>query len=611
MKLPVPRKIELLAPARDAATAIAAIEHGADAVYIGAEAFGARSAATNSVDDIKAVCDVAHNVCARVYVTLNTIIYDHELKKAERLVHMLYDAGVDALIIQDMSLLRMDIPPIALHASTQCDIRTVEKARFLEKVGFSQLVLPREFTLDEIRAIHDNVDIPLEAFVHGALCVSYSGDCQASQLWCGRSANRGECAQVCRMAYDLVDGEGNIVEHDRHLLSLKDMNRSSDLEAMLDAGISSFKIEGRLKDTGYVKNIVTWYRQKLDKIIDTHPDLYIRASAGRVNAAFTPHPSRSFNRGFTNYFLTSPQPADSIASIYTPKSQGEPVGVTTGISGKAITARLDTALANGDGLGYFTPEGKFQGFRLNRIEGNRLFPATKVDIPAATPLYRTSDKAMDDILAHEKTERTLWADMTLTTTPDGIKLDMADETGAQCSVTREYTAQNADKPQDASQHRILSKLGGTLLRLRKLTNDTASPKFIPASILADMRREGVEQLAQLRNKNFIRDMRRQEDVDAKYPSDTLTYHDNVANRLAEEFYREHGVTDITYAAEVRRPDHIHPVVMTTRYCLRRELGKCLRTPEGISLKGPLAICNDALRLQLEFDCRNCQMHIRL
>ncbi|MDE7396533.1 MAG: U32 family peptidase, partial [Muribaculum sp.] len=364
------RPLELLAPARNAEVARQAVLHGADAVYIGAAGFGARAAASNSFDDIKAVVEVAHSYGARVYVTVNTIVYDSELKGVEQMIRELYRVGVDALIVQDLGILRMDIPPIDLHASTQCDIRTHEKARFLESLGFSQLVLPRELSLEEIAAIRSATSVPLEAFVHGALCVSYSGDCQASQLTCGRSANRGECAQICRYAFDLYAGTSDYpVVRGKHLLSLRDLNRSDSLEAMAAAGISSFKIEGRLKDPAYVKNIVALYRRRLDAIIDSHPELYCRASEGITDLKFTPQADRSFNRGFTSYFLNgTPVDNPSMASPDTPKSRGQLVGTVRSVrdSGRIVEASLLHPLANGDGLGYFSPDEGFVGFRINK-----------------------------------------------------------------------------------------------------------------------------------------------------------------------------------------------------------------------------------------------------
>ena len=397
-----PVDIELLAPARDADIAIAAIDHGADAVYMGASHHGARADATNTLDDVGRACDHAHRYGARIYATVNTLVYDNELMEVERLVHDLYRVGVDALIVQDLALLRLDLPPIALHASTQCDLRTPDKARFLEALGFSQLVMARELTLDEVAAIRRVTTVPLEAFVHGALCVSYSGRCAISQVLKGRSANRGECAQLCRLPYDLVDDKGRMIIEGKHLLSLRDMARHDRLEQMMAAGISSFKIEGRLKDVGYVKNVVAFYRRAIDKVIDRYPERYRRASHGTVELAFEPAIEKSFNRGFTHYFLDERKPADgsSMASIDTPKSQGEYLGRVLRCNGNTLTIDTRASLANGDGLSFTNSRGEFTGVRVNRALGNgTVLLREQANISRGTRIYRTADKAFNDLLS--------------------------------------------------------------------------------------------------------------------------------------------------------------------------------------------------------------------
>lgn len=605
-----PRFIELLAPAKDAVTAMEAIKHGADAVYIGASGFGARASACNSVEDIAKVADFAHRYLAKVYVTVNTIIYNNELREVERLIRRLYRAGVDALIVQDMGVLRLDIPPIALHASTQCDIRTPEKARFLQKVGFSQLVLPREFTLDEIRAVRDAVNIPLESFVHGALCVSYSGDCHASVLSTGRSANRGECAQICRLPYDLYDGSGSCLMSGRHLLSLRDMNRSGAIAEMLDAGISSFKIEGRLKGLSYVKNVVAYYNNVLDSIVGSSEGKYARSSVGRVDAGFEPALEKSFNRGFTRYFLDSPSPKHSIASIYTPKSQGEKVGVVRSVKNGRIHARLDCKLANGDGLAFFDKEGVFTGFRLNRLDGDILYPASPVTVEAGAILYRNNDKAFEDILARESAVRSIAVDMVLRTINDGLALELSDERG--CRVTcamRGLEFDAARSPQLESRRALLSKLGGSGYYARSVA-DTCGGIFVPASTLTMLRRRAFAMLDADSTMRYRRELRREENRSARWPfGSELTYHDNVANSLAEDFYRSHGVLRIEPALEVSGSNADSTVVMTTRYCLRRELGACLKHGGAERMKGPLSIKSGSLHFGLEFDCRNCRMKV--
>ena len=603
-----PRKIELLAPARNAEIAIEAIKHGADAVYIGAEGFGARAAAGNPVTDIARLTDFAHRYLARVYVTVNTIIYDRELKDAERLIRRLYNAGVDALIVQDMAVLRMDIPPIALHASTQCDTRTPEQARFLQEVGFSQIVLPRELSLDEIRAMREAVDVPLEAFVHGALCVSYSGDCHASQVLKGRSANRGECAQICRLPYDLYDGSGHCVERGRHLLSLRDMNRSADLLPMLDAGVSSFKIEGRLKDAGYVKNVVSYYDRRIEEIVSRYPDRFCRESAGRAETTFVPALQKSFNRGFTTYFLNGVEP--SIGSIYTPKSQGEMVGSVIKCGDKTIDARLDVPLANGDGLGYFNERREFVGFRLNRVEGSRLFPATKVNVKPGTKLYRNSDKAFDDMLRKESATRTIAVDMVLRVSGRRLLLDITDRRGnAVTSSVEMDNMETAQTDQSEQRKKTLGKLGGTGYRLSAL-EDLAGDIFVPATLLATLRRDTVALLDSANRMRYCRELRRPENREAVYPVETLDYHYNVANSLAADFYRSHGVKEIAPAIEAAPGKVRHPLsVMTTRYCLRRELGACLKKGGAGRLVPPLTLKSGDISLHLDFDCAACRMHV--
>ncbi len=605
------RYLELLAPARNADTAISAILAGADAVYMGASSHGARKDAANSIDDIRRVTDFAHQFNAKVYATVNTIIYDRELRDVERLITDLYHSGTDALIVQDMGILRMDIPPIELHASTQCDIRSVEKARFLAEVGFTRLVLPRELSLREIEEIHSAVpDTELEAFIHGALCVSYSGDCRASFMTGGRSANRGECAQICRLPYTLTDSRGRKFMEDKHLLSLRDLNRSDSLGAMADAGVCSFKIEGRLKEEGYVKNTVAWYSRILDRVVGESGGNYRRLSAGRSNAGFNPSPEKSFNRGFTTYFLSGHAPVKGIASFDTPKATGTPVGKVKRCEGKVIIAELSAQLANGDGLGYFDGEGRFQGFRLNRAEGQRLYPASPRTIAPGTVLYRNRDKEWDDAIASARTTRTISVDMVLRTVgSDRLALELTDECGT--SVTATATVgqlQQALTPQEAPRRQLLGKLGGTIYRVGKII-DLAGGVFIPASALAGLRREAVALLDKARVMTHRFGLRRPENPDAVCQSASLSYRDNVANHLAEEFYRSHGVTEIVPTVEVESPDD-ETLVMTTRYCLRREAGKCLLTPQGRQWPDtPLYLRSGNISLRVEFDCRRCGMRI--
>ncbi len=505
-----PVTLELLAPARNIDTAMAAVMSGADAVYIGPESHGARRAAANSVDDIRRLVEFANPYGARVYATVNTLVYDREIRDVERLVTSLYNVGVDALIVQDMGILRMDIPPIDLHASTQCDIRTPEKARFLADAGFSRLVLPRELSLDEIAGIRDAVpsSIEIEAFIHGALCVSYSGDCRASFMAGGRSANRGECAQICRLPYDLVDINGNVIVEGRHLLSLRDLNRTSAIQDMAAAGVMSFKIEGRLKEESYVRNTVAWYSRIIDRLVSDSDGRYVRLSDGHSRPGFNPAPEKSFNRGFTTYFLTGKAPAKGMASMETPKAVGETVGRVARCTPKVITASLSARLSNGDGLGYFDQAGIFRGFRLNRVEGDRLYPASPQSVAPGTILYRNRDKEWDDEISAARPSRTINVDMCLRCLFDGrISLSLTDERGNMVEKTSAVAVNDvAVTPQEGPRKRILDKLGGTVYRAGSIV-DLAGRLFIPASLLASLRREAVGLLDAARAMTYRRRLR--------------------------------------------------------------------------------------------------------
>lgn len=608
---PLPRPIELLAPARNAEIAVEAIKHGADAVYIGPPSNGARAAAANSIANLAAVTEFAHKYNARVYATVNTIIYDSELKQVERMIRDLYRIGIDAIIVQDMAVLRMDIPPIALHASTQCDIRTPDKARFLEAAGFSQIVPARELTISETAQICAAVSVPVEVFVHGALCVSYSGDCYASLATTGRSANRGECAQLCRLPYTLTDGSGRVLVKDRHLLSLKDLNRSQSLAALLAAGVSSFKIEGRLKDAAYVKNVVAAYRQLLDGIIDSSPELYTRSSSGQCEYTFTPDLNKSFNRGYTSYFTKSEAPTTPMASFASPKWIGEKIGTVRASRQNYIELDTDARLANGDGMGYFDANERFCGFRVNRAEGRRVFPASETFIPVGTSVYRNSDKTWNDAISRPTATRSIAVDMTLRAIPAGIALDIRDSDGCEATACSAGEFQTARTPQQARRREVLEKTGDTCFKVTAV-NDAAGDIFIPASVLTRIRRDAVTALEQTRSIRHRYVYRNFTATNPTLPRGTsLTYRDNVANSLARKFYTEAGAT-VTEAALECDPQSINEgtVVMNTRYCLRRECGKCLRTPEGRKWQGPLTISNENYSFGLDFDCRQCRMLVK-
>ena len=605
-----PTHIELLAPARDADIAIAAIDHGADAVYMGASHHGARADATNTLDDVRRACDHAHRFGARIYATVNTLIYDDELQEVERLVHDLYRIGVDALIVQDLGMLRLDLPPIALHASTQCDLRTPEKARFLEALGFSQLVMARELTLEEITAIREVTTVPLEAFVHGALCVSYSGRCAISQALKGRSANRGECAQLCRLPYDLVDGKGRVLIEGKHLLSLRDMARDDRLEQMMAAGVTSFKIEGRLKDVAYVKNVVAYYRRAIDKVIERQPDRYCTSSFGSVEFTFEPALEKSFNRGFTHYFLDERRPQDglSMASIDTPKSQGEYLGRALRCNGNTLTIDTHATLANGDGLSFTDNHGQFSGARVNRALGRGTVVLREpAAIARGAHIYRTADKAFNDLLEKPSACRTITVDGILRYTGDALALTLTDERGNSVTHTTPCELQDADKPQEDRQKAELAKLGGTIYRLRQA--QVPGNVFIPASILARLRRESIDMLdrAQLITRQV--DKRRQEDKAVPCPVTKLTPADNVANRLAEQLYRDHGAQEILPALEAGTAVTSSTPLMHTRYCIRRQLGACLKGKNATAFPRNLYLKTGNTLLQVTCDCKACEMII--
>ena len=607
-----PAHIELLAPARDADIAIAAIDHGADAVYMGASHHGARADAANTLDDVRRACDHAHRFGARIYATVNTLVYDDELMEVEHLVHDLYHIGVDALIVQDMALLRLDLPPIALHASTQCDLRTPEKARFLEALGFSQLVMARELTLDEIAAIRAVTTVPLEAFVHGALCVSYSGRCAISQALKGRSANRGECAQLCRLPYDLVDGKGRVIVEGKHLLSLRDLAQHDRIEQMMAAGVTSFKIEGRLKDMGYVKNVVAYYRQAIDAVTDKQPERYRRTSFGNVELIFEPALEKSFNRGFTHYFLDKRQPKDgtAIASIDTPKSQGEYLGRALHCSGNRLTIDTRASLANGDGLSFVDNKGQFSGARINRaLGGGTVLLRERADIPHGASIYRTADKAFNDLLAKPSATRTITIKATLRYNDGILSLTLDDERGNRITHSILCELQPAAKPQEKRQIAELAKLGGTIYHMSEahVPGDT----FIPASLLSQLRREAIDLLDRTHRITRPVDKRRPEDKSSTSPVTRLEPADNVANHLAEQLYRDHGVTDIIPALEVGTPVSASTPLMHTRYCLRRQLGACLRSKNATALPRDLYLKTGNTLLKVNCDCRRCEMTITL
>ncbi len=638
----LPHQIELLSPARDADIGIEAVNHGADAIYIGGPSFGARASADNSVADIERLVRHAHRYHSRVFVTLNTILRDDELEPARQLVRQLYNAGVDALIIQDMGLLELDLPPIQLHASTQTDIRTPEKARFLQDAGLSQIVLARELTLPQIAAIHQGlgpVDAPnravLEFFVHGALCVAYSGQCYISHAHTGRSANRGDCSQACRLPYEVKDSQGRIVAHDKHVLSMKDNNQSDNLRALIDAGVRSFKIEGRYKDMGYVKNITAHYRLLLDKILEdsqSSASPLARASSGRSTFTFTPDPDQNFNREFTDYFVQGRQ--EDIGAFDTPKNPGQPIGWVTRMAADCVELETEdpvTELQNGDGLCYLDLQKELVGLQTNRVEkfgpgkdgGTvwRIFPKDPMagfkDLKRGTTVNR--NRSMDWVRTLEKksADRRIGVWMALSDGPAGLKLTLTDEDGHVGHAELAGTWGLAKDPSQATEklREQLARLGDTLFQATDIQVDLSQPWFVPASQLNALRRDAVAELEAARAAAYLRPQRAVPVAPpVTYPEDTLTYLANVFNQKARDFYSKHGVKVIAAAYEAHEEEG-EVSLMITKHCVRFSLSLCPKQAKGVTgVQGtvraePLQLINGKEKLTLRFDCKPCEMHV--
>lgn len=618
-----PHHLELLAPARDADIGIEAIQHGADAVYIGGPSFGARGHADNSVADIARLVRHAHRFHARIFVTLNTILRDDELEAARTLAWQLYEAGVDALIIQDMGLMEVDLPPIQLHASTQTDIRTPEKARFLQDVGLNQIVLARELTLEKIAAIRAQTDCTLEFFIHGALCVAYSGQCYISEAHTGRSANRGDCSQACRLPYQVTDTHGRIVAHDKHVLSMKDNNQSGNLNALIDAGIRSFKIEGRYKDMGYVKNITAHYRTLLDEIIEARPE-FARAASGRCTFTFAPDPNQNFNRGSTDYFVTGRK--DDIGAFDTPKNPGQVIGYVSKVTAKSIEIDTAATLHNGDGLCYYDLQKELQGLAVNRVEAlgaNRwqVFPkdpiTTLKDLRAGTEINRNRDMSWQRVLDKKSADRRIAVWLTLTDSADSLCLTATDEDGFTATVHATLPAQIAHDAARAetSLRENLAKLGTSIFVPREITLDLSQPWFVPASTVNALRRDAVEALEATRAATYQRPPRAAPvEPPVRYPEDTLSYLANVYNARAHDFYIRHGVKLIAAAYENHEEDG-EVSLMITKHCVRFSLSLCPKQTKGITgvhgtIKAePLTLMNGSEKLTLRFDCKPCEMHV--
>ncbi|WP_320738601.1 peptidase U32 family protein [Enterobacter roggenkampii] len=611
--------LELLSPARDAAIAREAILHGADAVYIGGPGFGARHNASNSLSDIAELVLFAHRFGAKVFVTLNTILHDDELEPAQRLITDLYQAGVDALIVQDMGVLELDIPPIELHASTQCDIRTVEKAKFLSDVGFSQIVLARELNLNQIRDIHQATDATIEFFIHGALCVAYSGQCNISHAQTGRSANRGDCSQACRLPYTLKDDQGRVVAFEKHLLSMKDNDQTANLGALIDAGVRSFKIEGRYKDMSYVKNITAHYRQMLDAIIEDRGDL-ARASAGRTEHFFIPSTDKTFHRGSTDYFVNARK--GDIGAFDSPKFIGLPVGEVLKVAKDHLDVAVTEPLANGDGLNVMIKR-EVVGFRANTVEktGENRYRVWPNEMPAdlykARPnaaLNRNLDHNWQQALLKTSSERGIAVDIELGGWEEQLILTMTCEDGISVTHTLDglfEVANNAEKALNSLKDGV-AKLGQTIYYARNVEVNLPDALFVPNSLLNQFRRETAEMLDDARLANYPRASRKAETVPAPvYPDTHLSFLANVYNHKAREFYHRHGVQLIDAAYEAHEEKGDVPV-MITKHCLRFAFNLCPNQAKG-NIKSwkatPMQLVNGDEVLTLKFDCRPCEMHV--
>ncbi|MBK0114936.1 MULTISPECIES: peptidase U32 family protein [unclassified Delftia] len=631
----LPHQLELLSPARDADIGIEAVNHGADAVYIGGPAFGARATAGNDIRDLQRLINHAHRFGSRIFITLNTILRDDELEAARKMAWQIYEAGADALIIQDMGLLELDLPPIQLHASTQTDIRTPEKARFLQDAGLSQIVVARELDLQQIAAVRAATDparTTIEFFVHGALCVAYSGQCYITHAHTGRSANRGDCNQACRLPYEVLDASGRIIAHEKHVLSMKDNNQSDNLRALIDAGVRSFKIEGRYKDMGYVKNITAHYRKLLDEIIEEREfsdTPLARSSSGSTTFSFTPDPDQNFNREFTDYFVNGRK--EDIGAFDTPKTPGRAIGWVTKVGENFVeieTSSRDTELHNGDGLCYYDLQKELVGLQINRAESVdakkslwRLFPKDPIagfkDLRKGLEVNRNRDMAWVRTLDKKSSDRRigLWAE--LKETPDGFALTLTDEDGftATAAIAQEHQAATDAARAEATLREQLGRFGATIFSVHDIGLQLSQPWFVPASALNQLRRDAVAALEAARQAGFMR-LPRALPVEppVPFPEDTLTYLANVYNQKAHDFYIKHGVKVMDAAYESKEEEG-EVSLMITKHCVRFSMSLCPKQAKGvIGVKGtikaePLQLINGKEKLTLRFDCKPCEMHV--
>lgn len=608
--------LELLSPAKNADQGMAAINHGADAVYIGAPLFGARSAAGNTIEDIEQLVKYAHVYHSKVFATVNTLLFEDELEEARKLICQLYNIGVDALIVQDLGILEMDIPPIALHASTQMHNYDIDRIKFMEQVGFQRVILARETSIDQMQAIRKATSVELEAFVQGALCVSFSGQCYMSQYLNERSGNRGCCGQPCRSSYDLYNEDGKLLRRQEHLLSLKDFNASHHIADMVEAGISSFKIEGRLKDLSYVKNITAYYRQLLDQIMEGREDL-CPVSHGTTRFFFTPDLSRTYNRDFTNYFLVERKP---MASMETQKSLGKLMGKVVSIGKNTLTIKTKETFTAGDGLCYFTPKRELEGFFVNHVNGNTITPnRVPESITVGTTVWRNNDFAFEKQLQGKSSERKIDITFTLADTPEGFTLTAADEMGntGSASVTCEKSmARDVEKAREQI-GKQLAKLGDTPFSMKAyhtLFSETSNNDvyFIAAATINELRRVSTKQLEEARRKAFWPSDCKTEANEAPYFETNLDYRANVVNSLSRRFYERHGASIQEEGLEVSK-SYENKALMTTKYCIRYELKQCLQHKANKEVdadyRGNLYLRNNKNYFLLQFDCKNCMMKV--
>lgn len=613
------KKIELLSPAKNLEVGMAAVNHGADAVYIGGPGFGAREKASNSIEDIEKLCRHAAIFNAKVYVTLNTLLFDNELEQARKIAWDCYNAGVDALIVQDMALLMMDMPPIGLHASTQCHNITAEKVKFLEDIGFKQVVLARELSINEIKEIRSKTTVPLEFFVHGALCVSYSGQCYLSHVIGHRSANRGACAQPCRLKWNLEDENNNTLIANRHLLSLRDMNNSENIEELIDAGITSFKIEGRLKNADYVKNTTAYYRRVIDKVIERRPDLE-PASRGVSTPSFEPNPEKSFSRGFTDYFAHGRQ--KNIDAPFTPKSMGEYIGEIRKIDGKRLTVKLKdgVVLHNGDGLCFLDESNGLQGFNVNGVEGGAILVSSALSPSRpkrikerrreedSSKLYRNFDIFWQRSVDASNGNRKIAVKLQAVDTLEGLRLSASvdDDIGASVEIKcPKDLAKNSEKAFESIRAK-LSQWGDTKFTVESIDIDFKEVYFIPNSVLGDMKRQLVVKLEETLMEHHRVEPCRNASQQADFLTKTLSYSGNVVNSLSRKFYENHGVVHIDDGLEKTMPEG-EIVLMTTKHCIRYANGMCAK--ETGKPATPLFISNEHGRFRLDFDCKKCCMKV--